>query len=79
LCTMARGRRHLDPSLPTRHSAAFQMWLYPITSIIAFSAGIHPAGQRAEIHPVGLALVASALSYLWRARAQRSGPSNPCP
>ena len=32
----------------------FQMWLYPVTSIIAFAGmGIHPGGQRSQIYSLG--------------------------
>jgi amino acid transporter len=54
----------------------FQMWLYPVTSIIAFAGwGFILAASGLKFILWGLALVAfGVIAYMWRARAQREWP-----
>ena len=59
----------------------FQMWLYPITSIIAFAGwGFILLASGLKFILWGLALVAfGVVAYLWRARAQREWPFQSLP
>jgi amino acid transporter len=59
----------------------FQMWLYPITSIIAFAGwGFILAASGLKFILWGFALVAFGVcAYLWRARTQREWPFQPLP
>ncbi len=54
----------------------FQMWLYPVTSIIAFAGwGFILAASGLRFILWGFALVAfGVIAYMWRARAQREWP-----
>jgi amino acid transporter len=54
----------------------FQMWLYPITSVIAFARwGFILAASGLKFILSGLALVAFGVcAYLWRARTQNDWP-----
>ena len=59
----------------------FQMWFYPVTSIIAFAGWafiLAASGLRFILW--GIALVAfGVVAYLWKARAEREWPFNPTP
>ncbi|MGC2195066.1 MAG: APC family permease [Terriglobales bacterium] len=59
----------------------FQMWLYPLTSIIAFAGwGFILAASGLKFILWGFALVAFGVcAYLWRARAQREWPFQTLP
>jgi amino acid transporter len=54
----------------------FQMWFYPVSSIIAFAGwGFILASSGLKFILWGLALVAfGVLAYMWRARAQKEWP-----
>jgi len=57
----------------------FQMWLYPVTSMIAFAGwGFILAASGLKFVLWGFALAAfGVLAYLWRARAEREWPFVP--
>jgi amino acid transporter len=69
--------RRYRPDIPR----PFQMWLYPITSIIAFAGwGFILAASGLKFILWGFALVAFGVcAYLWRARAQREWPFQALP
>jgi amino acid transporter len=59
----------------------FQMWFYPVTSVIAFAGwGYILAASGLKFILWGLALVAFGVAaYMWRARAHREWPFEPAP
>ncbi len=59
----------------------FQMWFYPVTSIIAFGGwAFILAASGLKFILWGIALVAfGVIAYLWKARIEREWPFNPAP